>query len=369
MKKAILFMVAVMMVVSLVACTKGQRQLQENQPKQIVKIGALLPMTGKESAQGEWSKRGLDLAITKVNQQSSAYTFEIIYGDIKTDVKETVNVYQNFTALYQIDFLVTIGSPFALALSPLVNAHQQILLAIAASPDYKSPDDYTFRLIPPSDEEAIELTNTLIDKFNIKKLALVYQNNDYGLGAKKTFRKNFEALGGKILIEESFNPDEFDFKSQIFKIKQTKPQTVFSAAWGKQAGKLIKQSSELEFKPLFVCGQACNNADFFEEAGGASEGVMISSVPVHPESEFYKTYTTLYISEPSYVPEKMYDAVLVVQQLKNRCGGSKECYLEQLTTQEFVTSAGITKFDQNGDINEQFLVYQVKNGKLAPIEN
>src|SRR5438309_10968798 len=57
----------------------------------IIKIAALLPLTGNSSSQGELIKQGLDLALEDIDQSKTK--IQIIYEDTQADPKKAVSAY------------------------------------------------------------------------------------------------------------------------------------------------------------------------------------------------------------------------------------------------------------------------------------
>ena len=51
-------------------------------------------------------------------------------------------------------------------------------------------------------------------KLSLKKIAILYINNDYGIGLKDVFKHEFEALGGVVVQAESFDQAAADLIQQ-----------------------------------------------------------------------------------------------------------------------------------------------------------
>ena len=64
-----------------------------------------------------------------------------------------------------------------------------------------------------------------------KAAILMNQDDAYSTGLGKFFKAKFEALGGKIVAEESFKKDTSEFNTQITNIKNANPDIIFVPAY------------------------------------------------------------------------------------------------------------------------------------------
>jgi branched-chain amino acid transport system substrate-binding protein len=327
------------------------------QKSEVVRIGAVLPLTGAEARQGELIRNGILLAQEEISRDG----LELVIEDDKSDQKEAVSAYTVLRDIRDVKVILTIGSPVAMSLAPLANADKIVLFSIAAAPAYSSPDDYTFRVIPSAEEEGKDMAD-IVCKLNFTELAVVYLNNDYGVSAKNTFVGPYTSLCGKVVIEESFDAADTDFRTQILKIAAKKPKAVFVASWGKQAGAFIRQAHELGLDAQFLCGQACQNPDLIKEGGTAVEGLIYPYTYLDKNTSFYSIYLAKYGEEPTQVSERMYDVVRMIAELQ-MCKDN-ECLLDELYKMQFKGSSSVIHFDENGNVVEDFVLYQVKNGRF-----
>ena len=254
--------------------------------------------------------------------------------------------------------------------SPLVNKDRIILFAIAAAPPYSTPNDFTYRMVPSAAKEGKDMANLTYNKLNIKRLAIIYLNNDFGVGVKNTFSSEYTKLGGIVLLEEAFNPDDSDFRTQLTKIKESNPEAIYIASWGKQAGLIAKQAREMNINVQLLCGQACQNPDLIKMGGSAVEGLIYPYTYANKSARFYNEYYRKYGEEATQISERMYDFLKITAEIINRCGvKDKNCLLNELQTKEFNGTSGTIKFDLNGDPVENMVLYTVKNGKFVPCKD
>lgn len=331
--------------------------------EQTLKVGAILPLSGAESRQGELARRGIELALHDLHSAK----LKVILEDNQSQASKAVGAYRKLSNEDKVQAVLALGSPSAMALAPLTNQSRILLFALASTSAYTSPDDYTFRLIGSSAQEAAVLSEVISRKFNKEHTALLFAENDYGQGIRNDFLgrpKTKEAL----VAEESFAPQSDDVKPQLMKIKARKPGTVVLASWGMDAGNILRQARELRFEGTnFICTQACRNPDLLAAASGAAEGLLIVSASDLVSRELHDSYVIKFHEEPTYAVWRMYDAIGILNKAYEDCHGKLKgsCLFDKISsTRDFPGSAFPMSFDRNGDINENFIVYRVRSGKF-----
>ena len=359
-------------VLALIILTIIVVPLMQKPKAETVKIGAVLPLTGVESRQGELIRNSILMAQEEINAEGGINDkmLQIVLEDDKSEPRDAVTAYNALQNVHDTKIILTIGSPIAMSLAPLANTDDVVLFSIAAAPAYSSPDDYTYRVIPSAVKEGKDMAELLVNKLNTTELAVVYLNNDYGLGTKEAFVKPFIDLGGEIIIEEAFDPSETDFRTQLLKIQSKNPEVVYVASWGKQAGMLVRQAHEMGMENVqFFGGQAWHNPDFIEEGGKAVEGAIYTYPYFSNSTAFFSSYLEKYGEESTQISERMYDIVKLSAEIIETCGiENNACLLSELQKTEFQGSSSIIRFDNNGDVVEDFVLYIVKNGRFVPYQ-
>ncbi len=344
---------------------------KEKEEEEVIKIGAVLPITGVESRVGDLSKNGLMMAENEINMEGGidGKQIEVLVEDYKSETKEGVTVYNYIKNIHAVPVILTIGSPVSMAMSPLVNEDEIILFSISSTSSYSTPNDFTYRMVPSAEKEGKNMANLTYNKLGIKRLAVIYLNNDFGVGAKNGFISEYTNIGGEVFMEEAFNQEETDFRSYLTKIKGKDTDTLYIASWGKQAGMIAKQAEEMGMDIQFLCGQACQNPDLIKEGGNAVEGLIFPYTYADKSASFYEDYSVKYGEEANQIAERMYDFLKISAKIIGDCGAeNKECLLNQLQSKEFNATSAKLKFDENGDPVEDMVLYVVRDSKFVLYE-
>ena len=141
-----------------------------------------------------------------------------------------------------------------------------------------------------------------INKLNIKKIAVLYVNTDYGVGNKDIFMKEYKTKGGNVLFSEGFEQGETDFRSHLTKIKRARVEAVYIIGVGEN-GYILKQAKEMGLKVQFLSTVGIEGPDVWKIAGESANGVIYTVQNFDPESSqkaanFQKNYFAKIQSRP-----------------------------------------------------------------------
>lgn len=350
----------------------------KKEPK-VIKIGAILPLTGDAAVYGERLKEGIELSKYVFEKQTNK-KISIQFEDSKMDPKEAVNA---FYKLEQLNIKFIIGpysSSEVLAVAPIAEKkHILILSPGASSPKITDAGDYIFRIVASDLYDGKVLAYYAKKELKANSAVIVYINNDYGLGVEDTFKKNFELIQGNILASMSFEPNNTDFRTYLLKIKKAKPDIVILIGF-KEIGFFLKQMGELGLSFNVLTTGLFENPDIINIAGRFAENVYYT-MPYFDINgsdkvvvDFRKYFSELYPNkQPSIEHALGYDALNVLLNAISDTQGSVENVKEKLySTRNFPGVAGAITFDANGDVIKPYGIKQYKNGVftwLIPIFN
>ncbi len=332
------------------------------------KIGYIGALTGGAAQYGLPGYRLEQLAIDQINAQGGILgkKVEFIVEDDACDPKKALNAFYKLIEVDKVD--VIIGghcSSSTLALAPLANENKKVLLAIMTSTNdlSKFGDDFVFRMTPPSKYWSSGLASVLIGEGS-KEAALFYFLQDYPKGAAESFKQSFESEGGKVLLEESFDPEDKDFRTSLLKVQELQKQhpklMVYIAAQSSDQGYLfLKQMKELGIQPYKLVGEnAALSPQNYQLTGGFIEGAMYG-FPYADETQnelfakALKEYREKYGEELNWMLNHFanaYDAPIVLKQAIEACRGTEpNCVRAQLKSIVYSGASGSFHFDENGD--------------------
>ncbi len=370
-KSSAVFTVVSIVIVSLIFFSFGCAKKEEKE----IKIGAILTLTGDAAKYGESVKDGIELARQEKNDLGSikGRQIKIIYEDSKADPKMAVSAFEKLVEINKVHIIIgPMSSSEVLAVAPLAEKRKVILFTPTASaPSITNAGDYIFRNVTSDLYEGEELALFAYNDLKLKRIAIIYINNDFGIGLKDSFKNKFEKLGGSILEIETFEQGSTDMKSQISKIKRSNPEAVFIVGY-KEMGTILRQVKELRLKTQFLSFSMFEDPEILKIAGDIANGVYYTYRSFETTSDeevvkkFVDRYKSTYKTEPDIFSALGYDAMRIVAHAMEKGGYSADEVKQTLySIKNFPAVTGSLSFDKNGDVMQPMGIKVVKDGKFV----
>jgi len=341
--------------------------------KDIIKIGAVFPITGDVAEYGKYWKQGLELAIDDaINEKLiKKGEVELIVEDGKADPTLSVNAFNKLCNIDKVSVCFSATSGVTLALKPLANKNKVILMnASAISTSIEDSNDFLFSVIPNASLTGDFLAESAYKTLHKRKAGILYRNDASGKSFYDVFKNKFESLGGKIVYSEAHPINNTDFNTYILKLKNIKNiDVLFVASWGNEVAYFAKQAKENNFNVQILAYETFKNPEVIKIAGDAINGVVFSSpklVELEDSNTFYKmekeVHSKFNQNEVNYHILGHYDAMMII--LKAISKGNRNAeqfrnYLNNMDTYKGLT--GDIKFDANGAVILPLGLYTVKN--------
>ncbi|MCK4348918.1 MAG: penicillin-binding protein activator [Thermoplasmatales archaeon] len=349
---------------------------QKKAEEKVLKVGAILPLTGDGAQYGEKAKRGIELALEDINSKKIiGENIKIIYEDSQGEPQKSVSAFQKLINIDKVKFVLgPATSPEVLSIAPLAERNKVLILTSTASaPEITHAGDYIFRNVMSDIFDGKALALFAFKKLKEKRAGIMYVNNDYGNGLAKSFKKNFESLGGKVEIEQSFERTDADFRTQLTRIKGKRPDVILLFGMGyTDMGIILRQSVELGIKTQILSHSLFEDPEILKLAGKGAEGVYYTYRVFDPDSEeevvkkFVEKFERKYRAKPDVYSALFYDAMRILAYALEKGGVSVErCKNALYNIKDFPGVVGETTFDKNGDVIKPIGIKKVENGKFV----
>jgi len=219
------------------------------------------------------------------------------------------------------------------------------------------------------------MADVVRQSFNVTRVAIIYPNNDYGIGVLNLFEKRLSNLGGLVVSAQSFPDNTHDFRTQILNIKAQNPEAVCFVGY-KELGLMVRQAKELGLSARFLSTALFEDPDVLQAAGDAAEGIVFTSIAFDPNTDnpraqaFVRNYSEKYGLEPDSFAAISYDATHIVAVAIAKGGKTSAQIKDALYgIRDFPGLLGNTSFDSNGDVILPVKLKTVKNGKIIDYRN
>ncbi len=188
------------------------------------------------------------------------------------------------------------------------------------------------------------------------------------------FADEYSKLDGKITNTESFSASDTDFKTQLLKIKQSKPKGLLVIAIDMQYINIIKQIRELNVNSEIFAPVTFDNKDILSSLGDAANGVIYSRPFYDPAQKnikmtnFIKKYQEEKNKEPSLLTALGYDSYDIIVNCLHKNENNINATKEYLYNLNHNGVSGDSKFDNNGDVIKSLEIMIIKNKKAIKNE-
>ena len=370
------------LILSLSACgKKEQATTADAVHEEIVKIGAIQPLTGPQGHLGKDNENGTRMAIDDANAKGTEIggkkvKFVLLSEDDQADPKTATIVAQKLVDAKVSGVIGHLNSGTSIPASKIYfDAGIPEISPSATSPKYTEQGFKTaFRVMTNDVQQGKVLGTYAAQKLSAKKIAIIDDRTAYGQGLADQFEKAARAAGAQIVGREFTNDKSTDFMAILTAVKAKTPDLLFFSGMDAQGGQLLKQFRSLNVDAQFLTGDGGSTPEFIKLAGAASEGAY-SSLPGVPIEKmpggkaFNDRFTAKYGQIQLYAPY-CYDAVNVMIAAMQKAGSSEPAkYLPALAG---ITHDGVTSkisFDEKGDLKGGAItLYQVKKGKWEVLE-
>jgi len=361
------------LMIVLAFCMAGCTPKAGTTSKNLVKVGAILPLTGVAATYATSLKCGMELALSEVNGKGgvNGRKLEIVYED---DAGKPTSGVSAFNKLITIDRVsIVIGGMFSavtLAIAPVAERERIILLSPTSSAvELTKAGDYIFRIYPSDSYDGSFLAGFANDKLHAKRAAVIYLQVASVSAVTKVFKEEFEAQGGTVVAMETYKEGDTDFRTQILKAQQSRPDIILIPGYLNEMATLLRQAKQLGVKTQFLSISTFYDPKILQLAGNAAEGVLFSSPmfdtkSTDPEVEsFVGAFRSKYGRDPDILAGYGYDVVGITARALQSGDANPESIKRNLyAIRDYPGVTGRTSFDSNGDVTKALRVMQVKNG-------
>ncbi|MFQ5949253.1 MAG: ABC transporter substrate-binding protein [Nitrospiria bacterium] len=213
-----------------------------------------------------------------------------------------------------------------------------------------------FRMNPPVSEYASGLESFLKEVVRPKTTVILHENSLFGTKGAVAFEKSAKKMGIQVFLKESYDAGAVDFKPLLSKIKQLNPDIVYMISYVLDASLLMNQSMQLQMNPkLFVgAGAGFTLPEFYKNTGKAGEKVVSAilwhqSLPLPGAKEYYDKFKRVYNRETEYHGAEAYAAAYVIADVLKRAKSfSKADITKALSETDLMTIFGPIHFTSYG---------------------
>jgi branched-chain amino acid transport system substrate-binding protein len=343
-----------------------------------IKIALIATFSGQNADLGTWNFNGVKLAADQVNAKGGINGRKLELQKLDDLGQPTVGadlakraISDQVTLVYGSDL-----STVSLAMIPVLTDAKIPQITSGQSPALlKQGSSYIFIDSTTSAVFDQTLADYVVQKLNLKSIAMVSNNGAYGKGEHDSFLAELTKLGVQPTIDKVVTPDQKDFTSVLSEVRGTNPKVLFIGTEEVETGLIAKQARSLGITATLAGGAPMGTPTYLQTAGAdVAEGTVMTSPYLTNDANaktkaFADAYRKAYSLEPEFHSAKAYDGMNVfiaaMKKTANDLSGPK--LVAAVRAIEYDGLLGHFKYDATGLGLHQTHIGVIKGGKVVPV--
>jgi branched-chain amino acid transport system substrate-binding protein len=323
-----------------------------------IKVGVYGDLTGQTSSFGQSTKNGIELAVEEINKAGgvNGKQIQLVVEDdqgrpeqAKTVVSKLINQDKVVAVLGEV------ASTNSLAAAPVAQeAKIPMITPSSTNPKVTETGDYISRVCFIDPFQGSTMAKFAATSLKAKTAAILGDvNSDYSKGLTQFFEEEFTKQGGKVVAKEAYTQTDPDFKGQLTKIRDLKPDVLYIPGYYGQVGIIAKQARELGMTMPLLGGDGWDSPELWKLGGDALKNAYISNHysaenPAPEIQNFVKNYKAKFGVVPDSLAALAYDAAKVLADAIKRAGGTDSAKLKDAinATKNFAGVTGTISLDE-----------------------
>lgn len=373
---------AAIAVLSLAACGSAGEDGEDGESSDEVTIGLAVPLTGPSSATGTDSEEGAKFAIDQLNDEEALGSTELklLVEDDKGTPESGVAAAQKLLDQGAAVLTGTANSSVAVAIANSIGNQDDVLYIVSAAQTQDPLDQQQFGTV-------FGLTHTnamygksyhsfIADTLKPEKLAVVYENTDFGLNELSTLKANLKGKS-EIVKTVKFEREDTDFSNVIAAVRDSGADAIYLAAAGPSIPAAFYEqvdARKLKVEKLMNAGNMVQQ--LIDEGGDAVDGLYSADIynaamDGAPNKKFVKAFREEFDKDPTPLHVLGYESVLLsVEAMKSADSTSDvKKIAEALKDGTWETPRGEVTFDDSGRAQSTTLILQVEGEEFAIVDS
>jgi len=374
--RGILILLLVMAVLLLPACGPGK-------PKGEVFIYVAVPLSGFQANGGQTVLGGARLMAEHLNREGGllGYQVTVVGMDDESDSDVAVAVAEEIKQAVRegkrvVGVVGHYNSGQTIKAMKVYKDLSLIVVTPTASEVSITQQGYRnfFRVNANDTVQARVDAEFLVNTLEVRRVAVLYNDDPYGIGLGQLIAQDLTALGAKVPVSLQVAVEQSTFEKEMPQIRDAVPDAVFYAGYEIEAPYLRLALVENGLGDLpFLASDGAFLSATIDEAGAAAEGIYVSAFGPSPaqavDKKWVQEYQAVEYRNPDTYSINGYSALAVlaegVKKAKSLDAAKVADALRSLDTQ---TPIGRMSFDANGDLKSpQIYVFQVRDAEFVQV--
>jgi len=345
-----------------------------------IKVGAVIPLTGRYAAGGAQVKTGYELAVEDINKAGgvdvggSKMPIELTVLDDESDATKTVQRLETLNSNNQVvTYLGGFGSDLHAAAAGIAEKNKipYLGVAFALKKIHENGFKYLFSPFPKSPDLAVA-TFDMLDSLTPKptKVAILAEKTDWGAEMSGLWKAEADKRGYSVVANEQYAVGAKDFTPAVLAAKDGGTEVVLALPTPPDGLALAKQIKELGLNAgVYVFVRAADSPTWAENLKNDGNDFMFmpgwnASVKFPGAAEMVQRYQAKYGKPAQATTGSAYAAVQILADAIKRAGSlDHDKIRDAIAATDMMTVAGPVKFNADGTAQITTIINQWQDGK------
>lgn len=278
--KIITLLLSSLFAILLITACAGEQRTGVTDDK--IVIGSWAPLEGPAALWGTIA-RGMDAYFQMINEEGGIHgrNIRFIYRNDGYEPARTNSVVRQMVQSDQVFMFVGgIGTAPGMAVKDYILERNIPWVSPASGSTHWAfpPNRYLFSTYPLYPEEAAVQVDYLVEELGLTRIAIIYQNDDYGKGGMIGAQLALERHGLELLAAVPTQIMDTDLNSHVARLSNSGAEAVLLWVLPRQAAITLGTSAVRGFRPQWVASSTLSDmALMYDITDGAWAGVIFSS--------------------------------------------------------------------------------------------
>lgn len=365
------------LAVTLAGCASG------SPTKGNVTVFVAGPLSGSQANTGQTVAGGVKLLAEEVNRSGGLLGYKIkvvmLDDEANSDVAATVAQKVKEAVERGDKVLGVIGHPNSGQTAAAMDIYKDlpiIVITPTASEVNLTKVGYRnfFRINANNDVQATAGAEYLVKTLGAKKVAVLYNDDPYGVDLSKLITTQLTGLGAQVGLSLQVKVEQNRFPNEVKSIADAGVDAIYYAGYEVECPYLRADLRDASLDKLtFMASDGCFLASTIDNSDGAAEGMYVTGFAPSPKSavdqNWIQAYQAVDYRNPDTYSINGYSAMQVLVDGVRKAGTmSSDKVADAIRGLNIKTALGDVQYEADGDLrNPKIYIFQVREGAFVQV--
>lgn len=355
----------------------------ETPSKGDVIVFVAVPLSGFMANGGQTVLGGVRLAVAEINRSGGLLGYRVVVrplddeADSDVAVDQVDQVRQALSAGERVVAVIGhLNSGQTLAAMEFYKDMDMVVITPTSSEQSLTERGYSnfFRVNADDGVQAAVDARFLVEKLGTRRVAVIFNNTEYGRGLAASLIRELEQRGGEAVVQLEVEEGQSHYESELAQIQAVNPDAVFYAGYEIEAPYLRATLVEAGVTVPMLASDGAFLGATIDDAGGTAEGMYVSAFAPSPrnvaDERWVEAYQAVEYRNPDTYSVNGYVAMEVLAEGVRKADSLNAAAIaDALRQNNLKTLLDELRYQPNGNlVDPQIWIYQVVGGEFQQVE-